>query len=72
MAATVVGEGCSQLLGPGRLLQKIHMQFQFESQAPDRSDKRWNSMAVDGNRGASISTAQEEFSDSTGIEDARF
>ena len=49
------------------------MQFQFEGQAPDRSDQRWNSMAVDkGNRGASFLTAQEEFSDSTGLEDARF
>ena len=72
MAVAAVSEGHSQLLGPGRILQKIHMQFQFEGQALDRSDKRWDSMAVDRERGASFSTAQEEFSDCTGLEDARF
>ena len=50
----------------------IHSQFQFEGQAPDSSDERRNSMAMDRERGASISTAQEEFSDCTGLEDARF
>ena len=50
----------------------IHWQFQFEGQIPDRSDKRWNSMAMDRSRGASFSTAQEEFSDGTNAEDARF
>ena len=33
MAAATISEGCSQLLGPGRILQKIHSQFQFEGQA---------------------------------------
>ena len=72
MAAAAISEGYSQLLGPSRILQKIYMQFQFEGQAPDRSDQRRNSMAMDRDRGASFSTAQEEFSDCTGLEDARF
>ena len=72
MAAAAVSEGCAQLLGPGRILQKIHMQFQFEGPAHDRSDQRRNLMVVDRDRGASFSTAQEEFSDCTGLEDARF
>ena len=72
MTAAAVSEGHSQLLGPGRILQKIHMPIQFEGQAPDRSDKRWNSMAVDRERGASFSTAQEEFSDGASAEDGRF
>ena len=72
MAAAAVSKGCTQLLGPGRILQKIHMQFQFEGQALDISDERWNSMAVDKDRGASFLIAQEEFSDCTGLEDARF
>ena len=72
MAAAVVSEGCSQPLGSGRSLQKIHKQFQFEGQALDRSDERWDSMAVDRERGASFLTAQKEFSDYTGLKDARF
>ena len=48
------------------------MQFQFEGQALDISDERWDLMAMDRDRGASFLTAQEEFSDYTGVEDARF
>ena len=72
MAAAPVSERCSQLLGPSRILQKIHVQFLFEGQALDRSDQGRNSMAVDGDKGASFLIAQEEFSDGTGLEDARF
>ena len=70
MAATTVSERCMQLLGSGRILQKIHSQFQLEGQTFDRSDQGWNSMAMDRERGASFLTAQEEFGDSTGPEDA--
>ena len=69
MAVATVSQRCTQLLGPGGILLKIHTQFQFEGQALDISDQRQNSMAVDRDRGASISTTQEEFSDCTGIED---
>ena len=72
MAAATVSEGCSQFLGPGRILQTIHSQFQFEGQAPDRSDKKWNSVAMDRSRGARFLIAQQEFSDGTCAEDARF
>ena len=72
MAAAAVRERCTQLLGSGRLLQTIHSQFQFEGQTLDRPDQGRNSMAMDRERGASFLTAQEEFSDSTGLEDARF
>ena len=72
MAVAIVSERCSQLLGLGRILQKICSQFQFESQAPNRSDKRYKSMAMGRNRGASFLTDQEEFSDGTGSEDAQF
>ena len=50
----------------------IHSQFQFEGQTLDRSDKRWYSMAMDRNRGASFLTAQKEFSNGTSDEDAQF
>ena len=72
MAAAVVGEGRTQLLGSGRILQTIYSQFQFEGQTLDRSDQRRNSVAMDRERGASFPTAQEEFDHSTGVEDARF
>ena len=34
-------------LGLAGFYRRFIRQFQFEGQAPDRSDKRWNSMAVD-------------------------
>ena len=46
MAAVIVSEVHSQLLGLGKILHMIHSQFQLESQAPDKFDKRWNSMAM--------------------------
>ena len=70
MAAATVSQRRTQLLGPGRILQTIHSQFQFEGQTLDRPDQGRNSMAMDRERGASFLTAQEEFSDSTGPEDA--
>ena len=72
MAAAAVSQRYTQLLGPGGILQKIHPQFQFEGQALNRSNQGLNQMAVDRDRGASISTAQEEFSYCTGLENARF
>ena len=72
MAAAIVNERHSQLLGSSGILQTIYSQFQFEGQTLERSDQKWNSMAMDRNRGASFLTAQEEFNNGTGPEDAQF
>ena len=72
MAAAAISERRSQLLGSGKILQTIYLQFQFEGQTFDRFHEGWNSVAMNRNRGASFLTAQKEFAYGTGAKDARF